>query len=78
VIGVNRTGEDGNGYPHSGDSCIIDPPGKILFQKSHDECIHTATLSWAVLQDYREAFPAWRDADAFGIRNAELGVSNTF
>lgn len=74
VIGVNRVGKDGNGYPHSGDSCVIDPLGNILFQQSHEPCIHTAMLSYSVLRDYRESFPAWMDADAIKTRDTESGV----
>ena len=70
VVGVNRVGEDGTGTAHSGDSCVIDPAGAILFQKSHSDCIRTVTLSRQQLQRYRESFPAWMDADAFEIRDA--------
>lgn len=63
VVGVNRVGMDGNGNNHTGDSSVIDPQGKILFHKSHEECIHTMTLSYDALQEYRRNFPAWMDAD---------------
>lgn len=67
VIGVNRVGADGNGYMHSGDSSVIDPRGKILFQKSSEEFIYTANLSYTELSEFRKAFPAWMDADTIGI-----------
>lgn len=70
VIGVNRVGADGNGYPHSGDSTIIDPLGEALFTCRHMECTHTATLSYPALQRYRATFPAWQDADAFYVQDA--------
>lgn len=63
VVGLNRVGEDGNGFAHSGDSAVIDPLGGVLFEKSWEECIHTATLQRRLLEDYRSQFPAWRDAD---------------
>jgi len=63
VIGVNRVGEDGNGYYHSGDSSVIDPAGNILFRKQDEESVYTASLSYPVLQEYRGSFPAWMDAD---------------
>ena len=66
VIGVNRVGKDGNGLSFSGDSSIIDPFGKILFQKSFDPCTHTATLSYSDLLEYRESFPVWMDAGKGG------------
>ncbi|MBN1932915.1 MAG: amidohydrolase [Desulfobacterales bacterium] len=63
VIGVNRVGMDGKGNRYSGDSSIIDPLGKIIFQKSDEACTYTATLSYSILQEYRTSFPAWMDAD---------------
>jgi predicted amidohydrolase len=68
VIGVNRVGTDGNGLPYSGDSSIFDPWGNILFQKSNQECTHTAELSCDVLEKSRESFPVWMDADNDLIR----------
>ena len=68
VIGVNRVGTDGNGLTYSGDTCVIDPTGNILFQKSHAACTHTAQLSYSELQEYRKSFPAWMDADHDLIR----------
>ncbi|MEE8398671.1 MAG: amidohydrolase [Desulfobacterales bacterium] len=63
VIGVNRVGEDGNGYPHSGDSAIIDAQGKIIFQHADAPCTFTASLSYEAMAKYRKYFPAWMDAD---------------
>ena len=68
VIGVNRVGTDGNGLTYSGDTCVIDPAGNILFQKAHAACTHTAQLSYSGLQEYRKSFPAWMDADTDLIR----------
>lgn len=66
VMGVNRVGKDGNGLSFSGDSSIIDPFGKILFRRSYNPCIHTATLSYSDLLEYRESFPVWMDAGKGG------------
>ncbi len=63
VIGANRVGADGNGHPFSGDSSVIDPRGNILFQKKNEEAIFTISLSYSVMKEYRESFPAWMDAD---------------
>jgi len=63
VIGVNRVGTDGNGLFYSGDSSIIDPLGKIIFQKHDTECTYTTDLSYHTLKEFRETFPAWMDAD---------------
>ncbi len=63
VAGVNIVGKDGNDISYNGDSCIINPLGKILFKKSSSQAIHTQQLSYDTLVDYRKAFPAWMDAD---------------
>lgn len=67
VVGVNRVGEDGNKIYHSGDSMIIDPQGKVLYHKAHEEDIFTFTLQKENLEDARNKFPFWRDADPFYI-----------
>lgn len=67
VIGVNRVGEDGNGIYYSGDSMIVNPLGEILYQKANDEDIFTCALQKNILQQVREKFPFWKDADSFNI-----------
>jgi len=68
VIGVNRIGTDGNGLYHSGDSSVIDPIGSILFRSAHAPCVFTLPLERDRLDDYRQSFPAWKDADQFLLR----------
>jgi len=68
VIGVNRVGTDGNGLSYSGDSAVIDPWGTVIFQRSNQACIHTAELSYDVLNTSRKDFPVWMDADNDLIR----------
>jgi len=68
VIGVNRIGTDGNGLYHSGDSSVIDPIGTILFRSAHAPCVFTLPLDRDRLDDYRQSFPAWKDADQFLLR----------
>ncbi|GAB3530924.1 amidohydrolase [Pontibacter brevis] len=67
VAGVNRVGTDGNNHPYSGDSAIIHPKGHHLLQTSQVEGLHTLTLGKQELVDFREAFPAHLDADAFSL-----------
>ena len=71
VIGVNRTGNDGNGIYHSGDSMVIDPLGEILYHAEHKEDIFTITLQKETLVDIRTKIPFWRDADHFMILSGE-------
>lgn len=67
VIGVNRTGADGNEIYHSGSSMVIDAMGDVLYSKEHDEDIHTITLSKDKLNDIRSKLPFLKDGDAFSI-----------
>jgi omega-amidase len=67
VVGVNRVGTDGNSHPYSGDSAIVHPKGYKLLETTEAEGIHTLTLSKQELTDFREAFPAHLDADAFRL-----------
>ncbi len=67
VVGVNRVGDDGNNIHYSGESMIIDPLGKILYHKANEEDVFTYTLQKEKLDEVREKFPFWRDADSFDI-----------
>src|SRR4029079_14537094 len=67
VIGVNRTGEDGNKIPYTGESMAIDPMGEILYHKKDEDDVFTVTLDQSHLEKVREKFPFWKDADQFKI-----------
>jgi omega-amidase len=65
VLGINRVGNDGNNIYHSGDSMVVNPMGEILYQKEHEEDIHTISLERSKLEEVRKNLPFWRDADGF-------------
>ena len=67
VIGGNRVGDDGNGIHYSGGSMIVDPLGEILYEKENEEDVFTYALQKEKLNEVREKFPFWRDADLFNI-----------
>ncbi|WEK36879.1 MAG: nitrilase family protein [Candidatus Pseudobacter hemicellulosilyticus] len=67
VIGVNRVGNDGNNYYHSGDSMLVDPLGEVLFTKAHEEVVYTTTLEKEKLEGIRSKLPFLKDADDFMI-----------
>jgi predicted amidohydrolase len=67
VLGVNRVGEDGNGFPHLGNSTVIDFAGKVLFREIDNEVIHHHTLDRSSLDEFRQRFPVYLDADNFVI-----------
>ncbi|MGQ7170939.1 nitrilase-related carbon-nitrogen hydrolase, partial [Escherichia sp. R-CC3] len=69
VAGCNRVGSDGNGCHYRGDSRVINPQGEIIATAdAHQATRIDAELSMAVLREYRDKFPAWRDADEFRLR----------
>lgn len=68
VVGVNRVGEDGNHISYSGDSAAYDYKGEKLSKLIPSvEAVETVTLSYKELEKFREAFPAWKDADRFDL-----------
>lgn len=67
VVGVNRVGADGNDIYHSGDSMVVDPLGEVLYHKKDEEDLFTITLDKNHLNEVRNRFPFWEDADEFKI-----------
>lgn len=69
VVGVNRTGKDGNDIYYSGESMIVDPLGEVLYTKKDEEDIFTIALDKTHLQAVRDKLPFLKDADGFMILN---------
>lgn len=67
VIGVNRTGSDGNKIEYQGDSQIISPLGEILFHSNKEVEIHHHTLYKKEIESTRTQFPFLNDKDDFVI-----------
>ncbi len=68
VIGVNRVGQDGNGFDYSGDSRVIPPLGDRLIYEGTDEAeLITHELSGGLITEVRERFPFLLDRDSFKI-----------
>ena len=68
VCGVNRIGKDGNSFSYNGGSAIYSYKGEMQIQvPDHEEGTATATLELSALQEFRNKFPAWKDADSFTI-----------
>lgn len=68
VAGLNRTGTDAQGHEYAGDSIILGPWGQTLADAPpHTPAIITARLSRALLDDFRQKFPALEDADGFSL-----------
>ena len=69
VCGVNCLGTDHNGYEYDGSSLAFDFKGKDITMKSTDSPFRYASFSYEKLEQFREKFPAWKDADNFSIQN---------
>ncbi len=68
VIGVNRTGFDHNQLEHIGGSQVLDMKGKTIIRAiDKKEEIVIATLEKEPLDNFREKFPTYKDADDFMI-----------
>lgn len=67
VVGLNRTGTDGNGVNYAGDSAIIDYNGEPIVELGSEPRIVSETLRLDDLMSYQESFPAWRDRDEFTL-----------
>jgi predicted amidohydrolase len=68
VVGVNRTGEDGNALAYQGDSAVIHFKGLSLVDMGPMAGIQTQSLSYSDLVQFRTQFPAYLDADDFEIK----------
>ena len=67
TIGVNRVGLDGNNIAHSGDSMVVGPLGEILYHCAYEEDVFHISLQKEEVNNTRDRFPFWKDADNFTI-----------
>lgn len=67
TVGVNRVGNDGNDYAHSGDTSIINYAGKIMLHTAYSENISTLTLNHEEQQTFRNRFQFLADKDKFEL-----------
>ena len=65
VLGVSRSGRDGEGVDHLGGSCVVDPRGRVLEQLGPEESMLIRSIGIKEVRELREKFPVWRDADKF-------------
>lgn len=65
VAGVNRIGADGNGMAHNGRSLFCDFKGEAVLLTDNETVVRTFVLDIQALHEYRKAFPALNDGDAF-------------
>ena len=72
TCGVNRVGTDGNGLRYNGGTVAFSPKGARMAQ-ANDEEEQTVylTLDKPELTEFRNRFPAWKDADLFNLAKKE-------
>lgn len=68
-VGVNRVGEDGNGYPYSGHSAVYDALGKQITKSENHHEVFTEIheLDYEKLHETRKKLGFLNDRDAFSI-----------
>jgi predicted amidohydrolase len=68
VLGCNRVGNDNNGLSYSGDSVVVDYKGQILAGLAESEAgVVQAELQLPALEQFKQKFPAYLDADPFSL-----------
>ncbi len=67
TIGVNRIGTDGNQLEYMGNSLVINYKGDIITQMDDNTTIAITELKLNELNDFKEKFPSYLDADKFTI-----------
>ena len=67
VVGLNRVGTDGNDIAYSGDSGVIDGNGNWVKDLQETNGVTKVVIDLKPLKQYRDQFPAWRDADGFTL-----------
>jgi omega-amidase len=67
VVGVNRSGPDGNAVAYPGESAAIDYLGRTLASLGEEAGVVTIVLDAAALASFRDKFPAHLDADRFTL-----------
>lgn len=68
VAAVNRVGEDGNGFPYSGDSQVLNYLGDSLLEAGDADGVFRCTLRARDLAAFRAKFPAYHDGDSFELK----------
>lgn len=69
AIGVNRVGEDNNGYQYTGHSQLVDYLGEYLIEPTEAKGILVAILDKSKMLEVRKKLPFLSDKDVFEIRD---------
>ncbi|QYJ68848.1 amidohydrolase [Flavobacterium litorale] len=69
TIGVNRVGEDNNGYPHNGHSQVVAAMGNYVMPPTEKEGVFTVTLDKELQDKARAKFGFLNDRDSFTLQD---------
>lgn len=72
TIGINRTGSDGNSINYDGGSAVYGPKGETLLLLDEKEQYAEIILSIDDLLQFKNSFPAYKDADGFEIKTRKF------
>ena len=61
VIGVNRVGQDQNGYFYPGNSMIVDFNGDVICEMNDSESISSSVIDKAEMLAFRSKLPFYKD-----------------
>ncbi len=67
TVGVNRVGRDGNNFPYSGDSMLVDFAGELIYRVEEVEDVFTTSLSYNEQQTFRQKLHFLPDRDRFEL-----------
>lgn len=73
LLGVNRSGDDGNGVPHRGDSSLVDPMGEIAETLAWEEGLVAGDVDAGRVREIRERLPFLADRRPDVYRTLEDG-----
>lgn len=69
IVGVNRSGVDGNAVEYAGESLIFNAMGaQIAGAQNCEISVESVALDVDNLKEYREKFPAFLDSDYFELK----------
>ena len=67
TLGVNRVGNDGNGFYHDGRSQLVNPLGEPMIHIVDENGIYIQKINMKILKDIREKMPFLKDMDSFDL-----------
>ncbi|MBK6500588.1 MAG: hypothetical protein IPG00_21555 [Saprospiraceae bacterium] len=61
VVGINRVGQDNNGYLYPGNSMIVDFNGEVICEMNDGESISSSVIDKAEMLTFRSKLPFYKD-----------------